>query len=263
MIRLYGFGPGVGQPDLSPFVMKVMILLRMAALPFEKVDGIGGARKAPRGKLPYIVDEGRVVSDSRLIRRYLADAHGVDFSGGYDERTLMLGLLAERTLEESSYFIAVERRWIRNDGWVVMEKAAFGAMPAPIRLLVAPLVRRSIRMSLKGQGTARLSDRENDRLAAENTRAIACLLGDKPYFWANGPAGRTQRFSLSPSPPHPAPFPAPFATPSSRNPILQPIATGWPLNSCRNVISIASETLRRIHYSSRNARIMDTSYSLQ
>ncbi len=189
MIRLYGFGPGVGQPDLSPFVMKVMILLRMAALPFEKVDGIGGARKAPRGKLPYIVDEGRVVSDSRLIRRYLADAHGVDFSGGYDERTLMLGLLAERTLEESSYFIAVERRWIRNDGWVVMEKAAFGAMPAPIRLLVAPLVRRSIRMSLKGQGTARLSDRENDRLAAENTRAIACLLGDKPYFLGERPCG--------------------------------------------------------------------------
>ncbi len=189
MIRLYGFGPGVGQPDLSPFVMKVMILLRMAGLPFEKVDGIGGARKAPRGKLPYIMDEGRVVSDSRLIRRHLADAHGVDFSGGYDERTLMLGLLAERTLEESSYFIAVERRWIRNDGWVVMEKAAFGAMPAPIRLLVAPLVRRSIRTSLKGQGTARLSDRENDRLAAENTRAIACLLGDKPYLLGERPCG--------------------------------------------------------------------------
>ncbi len=35
MIKLYGFGPGVEQPDPSPFVMKVMILLRMAGLPFE------------------------------------------------------------------------------------------------------------------------------------------------------------------------------------------------------------------------------------
>ncbi|MCD2172764.1 glutathione S-transferase C-terminal domain-containing protein [Rhizobium sp. C4] len=182
MIKLYGFGPGVGQPDLSPFVMKVMILLRMAGLPFEKINGIAGARKAPRGKLPYIEDKGRTVSDSRFIKRYLAEAYGVDFTGGYDEKTLMLGLLAERTLEESSYFFAVERRWIRPDGWPVMQKAAFGAMPAPVRLLIAPLVRRSVLKSLQGQGTARMSNAENDLLAAENSHAIACLLGDKPYL---------------------------------------------------------------------------------
>lgn len=189
MIKLYGFGPGVGQPDLSPFVMKVMILLRMAGIPFEKIDGIGGARKAPRGKLPYIEDDGRIISDSRFIKRYLHETHGADFSGGYDERTLMQGLLAERTLEDSSYFIAVERRWIRPDGWTVMQKAAFGTMPAPVRLLIAPLVRRSILKSLKGQGTARLSDAENDLLSSENCRAIACFLGDKPYLLGDRPCG--------------------------------------------------------------------------
>jgi glutathione S-transferase len=189
MIKLYGFGPGVGQPDLSPFVMKVMILLRMAGLPFEKIDGIGGARKAPRGKLPYINDNGRIVSDSRLIKRYLSDAYGADFSGGYDKHTQMLGLLAERTLEESSYFIAVERRWIRPDGWAVMREVAFGTMPAPVRLLVAPLVRGAILKSLKGQGTARLSDDENNRLSAENSQAIASLLGGNAYLLGNRPCG--------------------------------------------------------------------------
>lgn len=189
MIKLYGFGPGVGQPDLSPFVTKVMILLRMAGIPFEKIDGIGAARKAPRGKLPFIEDRGRIVSDSRVIKRYLADTHGADFSGGYDERTLMMGLLAERTLEESSYFFAVERRWIRPDGWKVMRDAAFGGMPAPVRLLVAPLVRRSVLNSLKGQGTARMSEAENDMLCAENSRAVASLLGDKPYLLGDRPSG--------------------------------------------------------------------------
>ncbi|HWU63652.1 MAG TPA: glutathione S-transferase C-terminal domain-containing protein [Ensifer sp.] len=189
MIKLYGFGPALGQPDLSPFVMKVMILLRMAGLDFEKVDGIGNTRKAPRGKLPFIEDRGRVVSDSRLIKRYLTEAYGADFDGGYDERSLMLGLLAERTLEESSYFIAVERRWIRADGWVVMKEAAFGPMPAPLRLLVAPLVRRSILKSLKGQGTARLSEAENDEISALNSRAIASLLAEKPYLLGDRPSG--------------------------------------------------------------------------
>ena len=189
MIRLYGFGPGLGQPDLSPFVMKVMILLRMAGIPFEKVDGIGASRKAPRGKLPFINDNGRIVADSRLIKRYLTEAHLADFSGGYDERTLMLGLLAERTLEESSYFIAVERRWIRPDGWAMLREAAFGNLPAPLRALVPPLVRRSVRNTLRGQGTARMSDAENDMLAAENTRAIASLLGDKPYLLGDRASG--------------------------------------------------------------------------
>ena len=189
MIKLYGFGPGAGQPDLSPFVMKVMILLRMAGIPFIKVDGIGAARKAPRRKLPFIDDNGRIISDSRFIKRHLIETHGADFTGGYDDRTSMMGLLAERTLEESSYFIAVERRWIRPDGWAVMQQAAFGGMPAPVRLLIAPLVRRSILKALKGQGTARLSDAENDLLSAENAHAIASLLGEKPYLLGNRPCG--------------------------------------------------------------------------
>lgn len=189
MIRLYGFGPGLGQPDLSPFVMKVMILLRMAGLPFEKVDGIAGARKAPRGKLPYIEDKGRIVSDSRFIKRYLEETYGADFSGGYDEHTLMSGLLVQRTLEESCYFITVERRWIRPDGWAVMQKAAFGTMPAPLRLVIAPIVRNAVLKSLKGQGTARLSDQENEALFTENTRAVASVLGDKPFLLGDRPSG--------------------------------------------------------------------------
>lgn len=188
MIKLYGFGPGFGQPDMSPFVMKVMILLRMAAIPFEKIDGLGNIRKAPRGKFPFIEDNGRVISDSRLIRRHLEAAHGVDFSGGYDEATLAKGLLVERVLEESSYFIALHRRWIRDDGWPVMERAAFSSMPAPLRALAGPFVRRSVRKSLMGQGTGRMSDDENDAIAAENARAVALTLADRPYLLGDRPS---------------------------------------------------------------------------
>jgi hypothetical protein len=35
MITLYTFGPFFGQPDASPFVMKGMLLLKMAGLEFE------------------------------------------------------------------------------------------------------------------------------------------------------------------------------------------------------------------------------------
>lgn len=182
MIRLYGFGPGFGQPDLSPFVVKIMILLRMAGIPFEKVDGLANVRKAPRGKLPFIEENGRVISDSRLIRRHLEQVHAADFSGGYDEATRALGTLVERTLEESTYFIALHVRWVRATGWPVMERAAFASMPFPLRAVAGPIVRASVRKSTVGQGTGRLTDAENDLIAAENTRAVALTLGDKPYL---------------------------------------------------------------------------------
>ena len=57
MITLFTFGPQFGLPDPSPFVMKAETLLKMSGLPY-RTDG-GGFRKAPKGKLPYIDDNGK------------------------------------------------------------------------------------------------------------------------------------------------------------------------------------------------------------
>ncbi len=75
MITLQSFGPAFGLPDPSPFVTKVEVLLKMAGLPYE-VD-TGGLKKAPKGKLPYIVDDGQIVADSPLIRWHLEKKYRV------------------------------------------------------------------------------------------------------------------------------------------------------------------------------------------
>ena len=61
MIILYTFGPCFGLPDPSPFVMKAEVLLKMANLPFE--TDTGGFNKAPKGKLPYIADDGEIIAN--------------------------------------------------------------------------------------------------------------------------------------------------------------------------------------------------------
>jgi glutathione S-transferase len=68
MITLYTFGPSAGLPDISPFVMKAEVLLKMAGLPYR--TDTTGFRKAPKGKLPYIDDDGEIVADSTFIRCY-------------------------------------------------------------------------------------------------------------------------------------------------------------------------------------------------
>ncbi len=61
MIRLYGFGSASGLPDFSPFVLKTMLLLRLAGLDY--VVDHSGLQRAPKGKLPYIDDDGVIVAD--------------------------------------------------------------------------------------------------------------------------------------------------------------------------------------------------------
>src|SRR5262249_53285462 len=82
MITLYTFGPMFGLPDPSPFVTKGEVLLKMAKIAYR--TDTGGFSKAPKGKLPYIDDDGTVVADSTFIRWHLEKKYRVDFDQGLD-----------------------------------------------------------------------------------------------------------------------------------------------------------------------------------
>ena len=77
MIVLHQFAPAFGLPNASPFCMKVETWLRIAGLPFT-LDNRASPLKAPKGKLPYIDDDGETVADSGMIIANLVRKHGVD-----------------------------------------------------------------------------------------------------------------------------------------------------------------------------------------
>ena len=76
MIKLYQFAPAFGLPNASPFCMKVETYLRMAGLPHELVNDGLRVMKAPKGKLPFIDDDGVVVADSTFIIEHLQRRYG-------------------------------------------------------------------------------------------------------------------------------------------------------------------------------------------
>ena len=89
MVKLYGFGAGLGLPDPSPFVVKVAHYLRMIAVAYEPCAG--NARKAPKGKLPYIEDSGAVVADSSFILDHLRKKYqDLDAGMNAQDRALVL-----------------------------------------------------------------------------------------------------------------------------------------------------------------------------
>jgi len=56
MIILYGFGEGFGLPEISPFVTKTEVQLKMAGLPYRKE--LARPDASPKGQMPYIDDNG-------------------------------------------------------------------------------------------------------------------------------------------------------------------------------------------------------------
>ena len=86
MITLYSFGPAFGLPDPSPFVMKAEVLLKMAGLSYRA--DTKGLRGAPKGKLPYIEDDGERIADSTFIRWHIEKKYGFDFDRGLSAEAL-------------------------------------------------------------------------------------------------------------------------------------------------------------------------------
>ncbi|MBI3042798.1 MAG: glutathione S-transferase N-terminal domain-containing protein [Betaproteobacteria bacterium] len=187
MIRLYQFQPALGLPNASPFCMKVETFLRMAGLSYE-CPRDADLRKAPKGKLPYIVDEGAVVSDSSFIVDHLKRKYGdpLDSHLGAAERAAALA--CQRMLEENTYWAVLYFRWIDEAGWALTREAFFGWMKPPLKWIVPPLARRSVRRELHGHGMGRHARDEIVAIAKKDITAAADFLGDKPFFLGARPS---------------------------------------------------------------------------
>jgi glutathione S-transferase len=187
MITIYTFGPGFGLPDPSPFVMKVETLLKMAGLPY-RVD-TKGFSKAPKGKLPYIDDDGERIADSTFIRWHLEKKHRIDFDRGLDDTQRAVAWAFERTVEDHLYWALVDARWTEDANFDRGPRSFFRAAPAPIRPLIVAMVRRKVRQSLHAQGIGRHAPAEIAALATRSIDALATYLGQKPFFKGAEPVG--------------------------------------------------------------------------
>ena len=67
MIKLVQFYPALGVRSLSPFCLKLETYLRLAGIDYEVVRS-NDARRAPKGKLPYIIDGDLTIGDSARPR---------------------------------------------------------------------------------------------------------------------------------------------------------------------------------------------------
>jgi len=180
MITLYQFAPAYGLPNPSPFCFKVENYLRMTGEAFE--TKIANSQKAPKGKLPFIKDDGVVIADSAHIIEHLKKTRGDKLDAGLSPRDRALGHTIRRMVEEGLYFCLVYARWVDDVGFAAARRDLFGGMPALARAIVPGIARRIVTKQVRAQGTGRHAPEDVLAMCADDVAALAELLGDKPYF---------------------------------------------------------------------------------
>ncbi len=190
MITLYTFGPYFGLSDSSPFVRKAMALLKIAQLPFAtQVVSPKDLGKTPKGKLPYIEDDGEIIADSSFIRWHIEKKYGFDFDPALSDYERGTAWALEKMLEDHLYWILAQTFWMDDANFAKGPAHFFDALPWPLRNIVRSVVRKQVRSNLHGQGTGRYSPIELLAIAKKDIEAVSAILGDKPYLFGNDPCG--------------------------------------------------------------------------
>ena len=185
MLKLVTFAPAFGAPSASPFGVKAMCLLKLAGAEFEVVAG--DPRKAPKAKLPMLVDGDTTIPDSEDIRTYLEQKFSVDFDASLSPEQRATSRAIIRMCDEHLYFALVCDRWLNDANWEVVKETFFGMIPALMRGFITKKIRQKVRDNMYAQGMGRHSVEEQFERADKDIKAILTLLGDKPFLFGDTP----------------------------------------------------------------------------
>lgn len=182
-ITLYSFGPGFGLPEVSPFVTKTEVQLKMAGLAYAKARAL--PPDSPKGQLPFISDKGALIADSTFIRAHIEKTYGFDFDAGLDAGQCAEAWTLERMLENHLCAAMVYARWLLPENFAKGPSHFFDSAPPGAR--EDGLAR--VAAGMKSQGIARHTPAETAELGDRSLRSLSVWLGDKPFLMGECPVG--------------------------------------------------------------------------
>jgi glutathione S-transferase len=187
MITLYGFGAGFGLPEISPFVTKSEVQLKMAGLAYRKQRAMPPA--SPKGQLPYIEDDGRNIADSTFIRAHIEGKYGFDFDAGLSQKDRAQAWAFERMIEHHVYWAMVGARWVDSDNFAKGPAHFFDGAPEDRREKLREDAQFRVAENYLLSGLGRHAPDDDVELALRSIFALSVQLADKPYLMGDKPCG--------------------------------------------------------------------------
>ncbi len=122
MLTLYSYPELFGVADNNGYGLKVFAFLKLTGVPFVH-EHIFGASGAPRGQLPYIVDDGETIGDSETIIAHLIRKYRLTMDAALSPAERMTDHLISRMLD-NLYWVMSYSRW-KDDRYFPAFRDAF------------------------------------------------------------------------------------------------------------------------------------------
>jgi glutathione S-transferase len=197
MIKLYQFPSAWGLAgSLSPPCMKFETWLRITGIPYE-VAPFPSPTPSPKGKWPYIDDNGTLIGDSTLIVEHLRRTRGRDPDEGLTPVERAISLAFRRMLKENLFWVIIQIRHRDEANFqiyrpILLSLLAPGVPPDQVGEDVhaaVDAIRANTLSQMYGHGMARHTAEEVHQIGIADLFALSDFLGDKPFFFGDRPTG--------------------------------------------------------------------------
>jgi glutathione S-transferase len=184
MLTLYSYPELFGLPDNNPFGLKVFAFLKLAGLPFRH-EHIFDAKAAPRGQLPYIVDDGEHVGDSDTIIAHLIGKYRLAIDSALTQAQRNTDLMIRRTLDDL-YWVMSYSRWKDPQFWPLFRDAMLRAHPSLTPGGMDAAQKYNFER-YRYQGIGRYEPQDVYKRGIADLTAVAGLIGERGFVFGPQP----------------------------------------------------------------------------
>jgi glutathione S-transferase len=128
MITLYSYPELFGVADNNGYGLKVFAFLRLNGMPFKHEHGFDAAA-APRGQLPYVVDDGETIGDSDTIIAHFITKYRLTIDATLTAAQRDMSHLINRMLDDL-YWVMSYSRWKDEQFWPAFRDALLRQHPS-------------------------------------------------------------------------------------------------------------------------------------
>ena len=128
MLTLYSYPELFGVADNNGYGLKVYAFLKLTGVPFRH-EHIFDAAAAPRGQLPYVLDDGQAIGDSDTIIAHLISKYSLSIDSGLSAAQRDSTHLIIRMLDDL-YWVMSYSRWKDEQFWPSFRDALLKEHPA-------------------------------------------------------------------------------------------------------------------------------------
>jgi glutathione S-transferase len=185
-LTLVTLGGAFGLQNVSPFCLKAEMLMTHMGLDYT-MEVQADPRKAPKGKLPYLLADGQVIADSELIVEYLDGITQGGVYGGLSAKDRAVGVALSRLVDDHLYWLMVASRWLDKTWFPNVVEGFFHIVPRPFRGFVAKRARKEVDQTYYLQGLGRHTQQEQEGFARRDLQALADAVGSQGFLFGDAP----------------------------------------------------------------------------